>query len=247
MRIGCSSAASPTKPARAPEWRIYLVPKTELRLVDTWHTSGLRGTGSYDVIVEDAFVPDYRMRRMTDNVTAVGPGQAVNTGSLYRIPFGQVFGGGVAYGSIGALRGMLKAFCTFAQSRVRMTGKSTLDDPDAQLVIAEADYAIDELTTIALRNAAELQAYADRGELPPDRQRLKYKFQTAMASEHCRSIAAQLFAATGTSGILTEHPFGRILADITAGRQHITNQRELYAREWGNVLFGRPVPDDLMQ
>jgi 3-hydroxy-9,10-secoandrosta-1,3,5(10)-triene-9,17-dione monooxygenase len=230
----------------APEWRMYLVPKHDYAILDTWHTNGLKGTGSNDIVIEEAFVPDYRMRRLADNVACVGPGQAVNTASLYRLPFGQVFGGGVVYGAIGALQAMLDAFRDYAPTRVRLGGRRTVEDPDAQLAVAEAENAIDEMKTMLHRNARNLEAYAERGAVPPQAERLKYKFQMATMSERCRVAATRLFQATGASGLYAQNRFGRILADINAGRQHVTNQHELHARQWGAYLLGLGMKDDLM-
>ena len=58
--------------------------------------------------------------------------------------------------------------------------------------------------------------------------------------------ANRLLEATGASGLYDEHPYGRIIADITAGRQHITNSVPLHARYWGEVMLGRPRRHDFM-
>jgi 3-hydroxy-9,10-secoandrosta-1,3,5(10)-triene-9,17-dione monooxygenase len=237
----------PLAPDALPEWRMYLIPKRDYEIIDTWHTTGLKGTGSNDIAIKDAFVPDYRMRRMIDNIPCVGPGQAVNTAPLYRLPFGQVFGGGVAYAAVGALQGMLDAFIAYARPRMRLGGRKIIEDPDAQLVVGEADYAIDELKTMIHRNARNLTAYAERGELPPWDERVKYRFQMATMTERCRGLAVRLFQAAGASGLYTQTRFGRILADINAGRQHVTNQHDLHAREWGAHLMGIPMRDDVMR
>ena len=142
---------------------------------------------------------------------------------------------------------MLREFCAFAQARVRSGGRTTVADPDAQLVVAEADNAIDELTAIVRRNVADLTAYAERGEVPPPDVRLKYKFQMATMCERCRALAARIVQAAGASGIATQHHFGRTLADLTSARQHITNQHEMHARHWGAHLLGESPPPDLMQ
>jgi 3-hydroxy-9,10-secoandrosta-1,3,5(10)-triene-9,17-dione monooxygenase len=245
--LGAFVPPEPPATPGAPEWRIYLVPKRDYASIDTWYPVGLKGTGSNDIAVEDAFVPDYRIHRMVDNMRCFGPGQAVNTAPLYRIPFGQVFGGGVAYGAIGALQGMVDAFRAYAGSRVRLGGRKTVDDPDAQLVIAEADHAIDELKTMIHRNVRNLTTYAERGELPPPAERLKYKFQMATVAERCRALATRIFQVSGASGISTEHRFGRILADISAGRQHVTNQHEMHGREWGAYLLTGTMKEDMMR
>jgi 3-hydroxy-9,10-secoandrosta-1,3,5(10)-triene-9,17-dione monooxygenase len=239
----------PAKPRAdgMPEWRMYLVPKSDYEILDTWHSSGLRGTGSNDIVIKDAFVPAYRMFLMTGNVDCSGPGQAVNTSPLYRLPFGQVFGGGVAYPAIGALQAMIDDFRSYAQNRIRLGNRKTTEDPDALLVLGEADLAIDEMKTILHRNVAALEAYAARSEVPPQVERLKYRSQIALTTERCRALAARLFQVAGAAGLYSQHRFGRILADINAGRQHVTNQHEMHAREWGAYLLGHPLREEMMR
>jgi alkylation response protein AidB-like acyl-CoA dehydrogenase len=126
-------------------------------------------------------------------------------------------------------------------------GRKTVEDPDAQLVIGEADHTVDELKTMIHRNVRNLATYAERDEIPPQDERLKYKFQMATACERCRALAARIFQVAGASGISSEHRFGRILADINAGRQHVTNQHEMHGREWGAYLLGLGMKDDVMR
>ena len=230
-----------------PEWRMYLVPKSDYEIADVWQVSGLKGTGSNDIVIKDAFVPAYRMHRMFDNIACKGPGQAVNTSALYRVPFGQVFGGGVAYAAVGALQGMLNDFRAYAGPRMRLGGRRTVEDPDALLAVGDADHAIDEMKMLLHRNVHNLEAYAARGEVPPQDERLKYKFQIATATERCRALAARLFQAAGAAGLYSQHRYGRIVADINAGRQHVTNQHEMHGREWGRHLLGQPFHDDVMR
>ena len=122
-----------------------------------------------------------------------------------------------------------------------------VEDPDTQLVVAEAENAIDELTTIVARNVHNLTVYARRGEVPPPEERLKYKFQMATMTERCRALAARIVQSAGASGIATQYHFGRTLADLTSARQHITNQHEMHARHWGAYILGAPPAPDLMQ
>src|SRR5262249_26068725 len=44
-------------PDGTPELRRIFIPSTECEILDTWHTTGLRGSGSHDYVVTDLFVP----------------------------------------------------------------------------------------------------------------------------------------------------------------------------------------------
>ena len=218
---------------------LFLLPRSDYEIVDTWHVSGLKGTGSHDIAVKDAFVPAHRMLRYADNFRGIAPGLAINTAPLYRLPWGQVFFRGVATASIGALQGMFDTFLDYGKSRVnRMFGTKAFDDPTVQLSCAEVAVGLDEMKTILHRNLHNLEAYAARGELPPLAERIHYKFHSARAAERCGELATKLFKAAGAAGIYADLPFGRILADITAARQHVSNQYETIGRNSGAAMFG---------
>jgi 3-hydroxy-9,10-secoandrosta-1,3,5(10)-triene-9,17-dione monooxygenase len=217
--------------------RIFVIPYSDYEIVDTWHVPGLKGTGSHDIVIADAFVPEYRTQKYSDNFRGYGPGLALNTSPLYRLPFGQVFFRGVSTGAIGALQGMLDAYLDYGKKRIgRATGAPASEDAVIQLLCAETAVAIDEMKTILRRNFKALEDYALRGEMPPLQQRVEYKFHNAVVAERCSLLAARLFKAAGTAGIAADLPFSRIMSDITVGRQH--NQFEQAGKSYGAFLFG---------
>ena len=220
------------------EGRIFLLPRKDYKSVDTWQVSGLQGTGSWDVIVDDVFVPAYRSQSMLDNFRLKGVGQVVNTASLYRLPFGQIFVRGISTAALGALQGMLNALMDYGRTRVTRAGGRSSENPFVHLLCAETAAAIDEMKTILHRNFRNLHAYAKRGETPPLEERLQYKFQSTAVTERCTLLAARIFKATGAAGLAEDLPFGGILADLMAGRQHISNQYEYVGSSWGGVMFG---------
>jgi len=224
--------------AGAPEGRIFLLPREDYCSVDTWQVAGLQATGSWDIIVDEAFVPSYRSQRMLDNFALKGPGQALNTSSLYRVPFGQIFVRGISTAALGALQAMLNALIDYGKTRVTRGGGRSSENPFVQLLCAETAAAIDEMTGTLHRNFENLHAYARRGETPPLAERLQYKFQSTAVTERCTLLAARIFKATGAAGLADDLPFGGILADLMAGRQHISSQYEYVGSNWGSVMFG---------
>ena len=219
--------------------RIFLAPKSDYRIEDTWHVMGLKGTGSHDIVAENIFVPDNRTQKYADNFRGYGPGLAVNTSELYRLPFGQIFFRGVSTGAIGALQGMLNVFVEYGKQRVnRMHGNRASEDPLIQLTCAEVAASIDEMKTILHRNFRNLETYAAKGEMPPLKLRIQYKFHSATVAERCSVLASRLFKAAGAAGIYADHPFGRMLADITTGGQNLSNQFDATGKSFGATLFG---------
>jgi 3-hydroxy-9,10-secoandrosta-1,3,5(10)-triene-9,17-dione monooxygenase len=221
-----------------PEGRIFLLPRTQYQSVDTWQVCGLQATGSWDIIVDDVAVPAHRSQSMLDNFLLKGPGQAINASSLYRLPFGQIFVRGISTAALGALQGMLNALLDYSKTRVTRAGGRAAQNPFIQLLCAETAAAIDEMKSMLYRNFRNLHAYASRGETPPLAERLQYKFQSTEVTERCTLLAARIFKATGAAGLSEDLPFGGVLADLMAGRAHISNQYEYVGSSWGGVMFG---------
>ncbi len=223
------------------DWRFVLVPRRDYEIIDTWRVAGLKGTGSQDIVVKDKFVPAYRIHSVADMYECAGPGQKVNTAALYRIPAAQILYLGVACGAIGALSGMVEEFRSYGAKRATPRGR-TADDPFAQLACAEASALADELKVMLHHNLRTLVAYAERGEVPPMDVRLKFKFHSSWGVERCGQAALKLFKASGAGAIRDTLPFGRVVADINTGRQHVSNQPEYFGRLWGTMLLGGPAP-----
>ena len=229
-----------------PEWHFFIVPRCDYKMEDTWQVAGLQGTGSIDIILDDVFVPGYRAQRLQDNFQLKGAGQAVNTSSLYRLPFGQIFVRGVSTAGIGALRAMLNALIAYSRDRVSRAGGRSAENPVVQLLCAETAAAIDEMQATLHRNCRTLHDYAQRNEMPPVDLRLQYKFQSSEVIERCTHLAMRIFKATGAAGLSDVLPFGRIFQDLMAARQHISNQYECYGSNWGATMFGLENKDFLL-
>ncbi|NBR32869.1 MAG: flavin-dependent monooxygenase, partial [Sphingomonadaceae bacterium] len=208
----------------APDYRTFLVPRSDFAIDYVWDTMGLRGTGSQDVVVRDAFVPAYRTHRSKDGFAATSPGLRVNDAPLFKLPFGQIFVRAVSSSSIGALQGALDAFRGYASKRVSSNDFSrTSDDPDAQVVIAETASAIDEMKTTLNRNFGVLMGQA-RSDTPYDlEQRLMFRFQSGQILDRCAELISRLFYSCGAQGTYRSSPLVRTFVDIHTGRTHIAN------------------------
>ncbi|VVE70109.1 flavin-dependent monooxygenase [Pandoraea captiosa] len=223
----------------APEYRTFLLPKADYTVIHNWNTFGLKGTGSHDIVVEDAFVPAYRTHRTRDDSPAARPGLSINSGPLFRLPFAQVFTRAVSSSCIGGLQGAINAFRRTAALQVsRNFLGATANDPTAQLVAAEAASAVDQLKLTLFRNFDEMMTHAELGESAPIEDRLLYRYQSSQAPEICAHHVSRLLKSCGGSGIYTSHPIVRTFLDIHAGRAHVANYADPVGRNFGGVLCG---------
>ena len=74
----------------APEYRTFLLPREDYEINDTWHSMGLKATGSQDVIVKDVFVPEYRTHKQSDGFNLTNPGYEVNKNDLFKNSMGPI-------------------------------------------------------------------------------------------------------------------------------------------------------------
>ncbi|MFZ2872600.1 flavin-dependent monooxygenase [Zavarzinia sp.] len=220
------------------DMRTFLLPRKDYEIVDTWDTLGLRGTGSHDIVVKDAFVPEYRTHLFMDGVMCNSPGNAVNTHGLYRMPFPQVFIRAVSTSSIGGLQAMLDAFVNYAAKRTTVTGARTAEDGTAQLLCAETASAIDEMKLVLHRNINVMYDIACAGGFTEMSDRFKFRYQSAEVPERCANLAQRLFKAGGGAAVFNKLPFARIMADLHTGRAHAANQADSIGRNWGGVMLG---------
>src|SRR5439155_1025016 len=102
-------AVPPLDKGAPPDVRTFLVPRSDYVIDDTWHAVGLCGTGSKDLLVDGAFVPEYRTHSYRDAFYLTNPGAVVNDAPLYRLPFGLVFPACIGSPAIGVALGVVAA------------------------------------------------------------------------------------------------------------------------------------------
>jgi 3-hydroxy-9,10-secoandrosta-1,3,5(10)-triene-9,17-dione monooxygenase len=220
------------------DFRAFLLPRQDYEIVDTWDVIGLKGTGSQDIVVKDAFVPEYRALRHPVSDWRDTPGAKVNTGILFRMPFFPVFERSVSTTAIGALQGMLDEFQAYGVGRRTLFGMAMPKDPDAQLAAAEAANGIDEMKTIMYRNFSQMEEIAERGDQLSQTDLARFSYQSAVVPQRCSQLALAMLETVGGSGLYNTHVFGRYYTDLLMAARHAANSWKVRGREWGAVLLG---------
>ena len=221
----------------------FLVPISDYRIERNWDVLGLRGTGSHDIVVEDAFVPFHRVQRTNNTSMEATPGRLVNTNPLYAIPFAQIFTRAVSSSCLGALQGAINEFRANAAKHIGKHGAKTAEDPLAQEVVADATLTLDQLRLVLERNMAQLMELAERNEFPDVETRLLYRYQSAYVTNICADKADQLLRCMAASGLYNTNPVARVFRDLHQARGHISNNVAAFARTYGAVQLGLPNPD----
>jgi len=237
-------AFAPKEEGRPPDMFTLLLPRSDYELIDDWFVSGLKGTGSKSVKVDDVFVPAHRVHRMSDAYRLQSPGNDVNTSPLYRVPFGQLFTRTVATPAIGMLQGALEAYLALNRGRKgRADGKSASDDPFNLETCARATLAIREVRALLRNDWNEMMSKAEAGESIEVEDRVAYRANAGAATDRMVKALDELFMASGGSAIFLDQDIQRFFQDIHGARAHHANNPLKTQRNYGGLLMGEQTTD----
>jgi 3-hydroxy-9,10-secoandrosta-1,3,5(10)-triene-9,17-dione monooxygenase len=224
-------------------YRTFLVPDSDYRIEDTWHSMGLRGTGSNDIVVEDAFVPDYRTHKQNDGFAGTNPGVSDDSADLYRLPWAQLFIRVVSTPAIGAARDALSLYTNLVRGKASGDITKLAGDTGTQMRIAEAANTLDEMTAVMLRNFDTMTAQLVAGEEIPLDQRILYRYQASLVIEKCMAVVDSLFSSAGGSSVFEGSEIQQRFLDIHTARAHVANNPTSFARNLGAVALGADNTD----
>jgi 3-hydroxy-9,10-secoandrosta-1,3,5(10)-triene-9,17-dione monooxygenase len=219
-------------------FRTFLVPRSDYEIIDTWQSMGLQGTGSNDILVEGAFVPDYRTHKQSDGFSGSNPGVLVNDAALYRLPWAQTFIRVVSTPAIGAAREGLRLY------RETVVGKASGDvtklagDVGTLERIAGATNAIDEMEALLYRNFDRMMAAAEAGDPVPIEDRALYRYQASLVIEKSMAVIDSLFSSAGGASVFSGSEIQQRFLDIHTARAHVANNPTAFARNLGGLGVG---------
>jgi 3-hydroxy-9,10-secoandrosta-1,3,5(10)-triene-9,17-dione monooxygenase len=213
----------------------FLVPRTDYRIDDVWRVVGLRGTGSNDVVIEDAFVPEHRTHDYrSGSVTSDSP--------IFRLPFGPIFTFGIAAPLLGAAQGALDDHIAWTAERVRITkGTRVAEEPFSQARVAEAAGELDGARLQLWRDLDDMMALArDEKDIPVE-VRARARLDQVRATQLAISAVDRVFQNSGGRVLHELNPIQRAWRDIHAGAQHNSNVPEPMLMAYGAMSFGLSI------
>jgi 3-hydroxy-9,10-secoandrosta-1,3,5(10)-triene-9,17-dione monooxygenase len=230
------------------DFRTFLLPISDYQIDDVWDTVGLRGTGSNDIVVDGAFVPEHRSLGFGDVAKCECPGQEVNAAPLYRIPFGSVFSTAITTPIIGMATGAYDAHVAYQRDRVSTAylGAKAGEDPFAQVRVARAAGDIDAAWLTIATNMTELMGHARAGEPIPMPLRLRIRRDQVLGTQRAVGAVDLLFENSGGRALRNGTVIQRFWRDVHAGRAHAINDPERALAMFGRGEFGLPPAADAM-
>lgn len=217
---------------------VIIVPQASARIIDDWHTSGMRGTGSKSFEIGEAFVPDSRVVTMMALASGKSPGLEHPTAAIYRAPFPQI----LPLQLVGVPLGLAKAAlnCFVEARKAKLAGASETDIAEqtpSLLLLSEASADIDAAWALVEADCA-LIGDGNRPERLGAINRARYTRNVAYAVQKCRAATNKLYEASGGSAIYDGFAMQRIWRDINAAAAHAA-----FMPERGGTMYGRAILD----
>lgn len=213
------------------EYRTHLVPISDYRIENTWHTMGLQGTGSNDIVIDEpVFVPDYRTHRRSDGFNCVHR----QSNPVYNIPWAQVFVRVVNTSALGAVRHALETFK--ARTGIGSTDLTkSATDSDVLERIAKASNIVEESIRLMVSNFKEMEAVSWK---PAILDRARYRYQASLVGDRCIEAMDMLMDIAGGRSVYLDNDFRDLWLDVRMARAHVANNPVGFARNYATILMG---------
>ena len=236
-----ASVVSSDDEADGIEYRIFLLNKSDYKIKDTWNATGLRGTGSNDVEVNDAFVAEPMTLAVSDLAGGPTPGSAVNPNALYELPVFSLFPYVLSGVALGNAQACLDDYVEVARHRASTYNRAKLADlQSTQIKIADASAKIDAARLIMRSTCIAAMADARRGYVPDIAAKTRMRRDGAYSVNLCTEAVSLLFSASGARGLFTSGALQRQFRDAHAINSHIAFNFDAAGTNYGRVALGLP-------
>ena len=221
-----------------PDPVTFIMPRSDVTLVDTWDMEGMRATGSWDVVVDDVFIPSHRTIPTASLFSSQTPGSTVHVNPFYTRPIALLSFGYPLPVFVGALRGVADEFGTNLKTRVGTNdGKSAAAKQVMQMLVGRGE-ARAQLAEVMLADLLACIMAPDDGvrfEVPA---RLAVKARGAMLVEFCRDTISELVVGAGANSFRRQSKLQMIFRDINMISAHAFFEQNGATEAFGRSLLG---------
>jgi len=214
------------QPGAAATPGFFLLRSADCVIDDNWHTMGLAGTGSKNIVARDVFIPAHRTLAFAELTDATAPGMRANPNPLYRQSFLAVLPITIVSPVLGMAEGALADFLAMAGART------------TRGAVAGGNRRMAELTTVQMRVAEASACIAARGDPISVDVRLRNRRDQAFCVRLLVAAIDALFLAAGGQGLFLEQPLQRAWRDAHAAASHISLNWDSTGSMYGQFMLG---------
>jgi 3-hydroxy-9,10-secoandrosta-1,3,5(10)-triene-9,17-dione monooxygenase len=227
-----------------PSVYFLFLPRRDYRIEDTWNAAGLTATGSNDIVVEDALVPERYALDIATSTAGKTPGGLFHAGPAYRLPMFAVFPHTLIGAAVGAAQGAVEHVVEMLQGRAAAVSQIKVREQQAvQIRVAEATAEINAARALLRQDRARFNRLARAGQMPEQTERAEYRLHLGYACKLCVNAVERLYPLGGAQGLSAADPLQRAWRDAHAVSSHIALVWDIQAATYGAVRLGLPCPD----
>ncbi|MGV0718046.1 acyl-CoA dehydrogenase [Mycolicibacterium sp. XJ662] len=229
-----------------PDDAIYpalaLLPIDAVTIDDVWHTDGMRATGSNDVVITDAFVPEHRLVRVVDIYTGTAPGAALHDADTYRWPMVPALALLAAMPALGSAERAAQIYAERLSARMlAYEGVMQKDKPIAQARLAEAEVRLRALRALLADTLGEIETAVSAGDEIGRPVRAAARLAAAHIVAESRAVIGLVLEASGASAHFVDNPLQRIRRDVDVIAGHVVFDYDTSRELAGALRLGMKV------
>lgn len=222
----------------APQNRLFLVPVSEVTVVDTWFNAGLRGTGSDNVVADAVFVPEHRTLVMEMVREGRTPGAAVNADPHFRAPLMTHAGYAMVGPAIGIARGVIDDWAQSARAKAHSYTREQLAAAlPMQMQLAESSALVDTAEMLVRGCLDRVQS----GDSLQVEDRVRHRRDISFSARLLTRAADELMQSAGASALRDESPIQRGWRDVRTIACHVMLNFNAAAENYGRLALGLPL------
>lgn len=226
---------------------LALLPMSDARVEDVWHTDGMRATGSHDVVIDDAFVPDYRLVAVADIYAGTAPGAALHDSPTYRWPMVPALALLAAMPALGSAERAAEIYAARLSERfLAYEGVLQKEKPVAALRLGDAQVRLRALRGLLADTVDEIEQTVTAGEPVSRLVRGRARLAAARIVHESRSVIADLLEASGASAHFLDNPLQRIKRDVDVMAGHVIFDYDTSRELAGALSLGAKIPRTAM-
>jgi 3-hydroxy-9,10-secoandrosta-1,3,5(10)-triene-9,17-dione monooxygenase len=221
---------------------LVLLPATDIRIEDVWHTAGMCATGSNDVVVDDVWVPGHRLVTVADIYSGTTPGAALHDAAVYRWPMVPALALTAAMPALGSAELVADLFARRLSERaLAYSGVAQKDQPSAQVRLGGARVRLRALRGLADAAADDMQARVSSGHHVGRKARAGVRAAAAHVVHESRALIADLLEASGASAQFLDQPLQRAKRDVDVISGHVVFDYDVSRELAGALEIGAKV------
>jgi alkylation response protein AidB-like acyl-CoA dehydrogenase len=187
--------------------------KEDLQILDTWHTLGLRGTGSHDTVADEVFVP-------ADRVFSIFNGPVVDR-PLYRFPVFGFFALSIGAAAMGNARGAIDDLIELACAKKGLGSTRTLAErPATQAAVATAESALSAAQALYYQAIETAWQTSQGGEGVSLEARNRLRLAATHATRTAADVVRDMYDLAGGTAIYDSSPLQRRFRDAYTATAH---------------------------